>query len=160
MRSRRPRSGRPIPPAPALLSFLLVAGVLTAAGCSSATDPGPPASLVGTWDATRMVLTSRDDPEISPDLIEEGASFTLVIDDDGRYSASLEFADQSSTERGTLEVSGSTITFDPDGDDPPRDGSWSLEGDGTLVIEGETSFDFNLDGVPESADLLLELERR
>lgn len=139
--------------ASAFLLFTLVA-------CSDSTAPtGPLAELAGSWDASRMVVTSKDDPETGGDIIEEGASFTLEIRSSGRYTAALTFFEQSSEEEGTLEVSGSTITFNPDSGDPPQDGTWSLD-NGTLVIDGDTSFDFNRDGIPESADLHLELERR
>lgn len=138
--------------------FLFVA--ITA--CSDTAEPGPIAELAGTWDATSMVVTSKDDPDTGGDIIameEYGASFTLTIRSSGRYTAVLTVFEQTRETEGTVEVSESTITFDPDGDDPPRGGTWSLQ-NGTLVIDGDTSFDFNRDGIPESADLHLELERR
>lgn len=151
---------RPLP-TPRLAAGVLVFFLATLPACSSddgGAEPGPLASLVGTWDATSMVVTSRDDPEVGGDLIEEGASFTLEIRSSGRYTASLSFFGQTDDQRGDLEVSGSTITLDPD-DDVARDGTWSLQ-DGTLIIDAATSFDFNQDGTLETADLHLELERR
>ena len=139
----------------------LLLAVLSACGSDDgATDPGPLAELAGTWEATSMVVTSQDDPETGGDITQPpyGATFVLEIRADGRYTATLTVFDQTDREDGELGVSGSTITFDPDGVAPPRDGTWSLEG-GILVIDGETSFDFNNNGTPESADLHLELVR-
>lgn len=107
-----------------------------------------------------MVVTSKDDASVSAHLIQGyGASFVLAVQSGGRYSATLSFAGQTAqAEEGTITVAGSSLTLDPDGADPPRVGTWSMDG-GTLVIDSETAFDFNFDGTPESAYLHLEMKR-
>lgn len=161
---RPPRPRRGARRATLLPTAFVAAALSLLSACSSGggspTDPGPLAPLVGSWTATSMVLTSKNDSTVSADLIQGyGASFILDVQADGRYSATLSYAGQTAqAEQGTITATGSSLTLDPDGSDPPRDGTWSLEG-GTLVIDSETSFDFNFDGTPESAFLHLELQR-
>jgi len=108
-----------------------------------------------------MVVTSKDDPTVAPDLVQQyGATFTLDVGADGRYTAALGYGGQAGPpEEGTITGTSTTLTLDPDGDEAPRDGTWALEGS-TLVIDSETAFDFNFDGTPESAYLHLEMARR
>lgn len=159
--------GRARAPGARILAAALVAAL---AACSSSSSPDTEsetdllARLAGTWDGTEMVLTSRDsDPEVTLDILGGGlgadASFTLELEESGRYTATLVVLDQPDEETGDIEITESAITLDPDGPDPAVTGTWDLEGD-TLVIQGETQFDFDLDGTNDPADLDLVLERR
>lgn len=130
-------------------------------GCSSdITEPDPAvAPFVGDWVATQLVLTSVANPDVSPDLIEEGAQFKLNIQPSGQYTAILVYAQQSSTEIGTISVTGNTITLARDF--PSRSTTtavYVLSGD-HLTLDGETEFDFNLDGTPEPATVHFDLVR-
>ncbi len=154
--SRPPRSFLPL-----LFAALVVAPLLA---CSSdATGPEIPGELVGRWDATSMVLTSVDDPDISADLVQDerfGGSFELIIRADGSYEATLIVFGTPQGELGTLEVSGSTLIFHPDQDagGTPGRATWSVSGD-RLTLDGETTFDFNQDQQDEEATLHIELVR-
>lgn len=132
--------------------------LLSSSGCSD--DPAGPKELqplVGVWRATELVMTSQDNPDLSVDLIEEGATFTLSILSDGQYSASLSILGQSTTELGQVEVSGNNVTIAPtQPEGPPLVATWVLQGE-NLVLDGESEFDFNRDGtsVPTFAHIVL-----
>jgi hypothetical protein len=140
----------------------VLASVWILAGCGSesvAPDAGV-AALVGDWDATSLVLTSVANPQVKPDLVALGASFRLNVQPSGQYTAILLYAQQSSTEIGTLSVAGSTLTMARDF--PSRstsDAVFALSGN-RLTLDGDSEFDFNLDGTPEPALAHFELLRR
>jgi hypothetical protein len=115
---------------------------------------------VGSWDATGLVLTSVANPQVRPDLIALGASFRLNIQPSGQYTAILLYAQQSSTEIGILSVSGNAVTMKRDF--PSRSTSaavFALVGN-RMTLDGDSEFDFNLDGTPEPALAHFELIRR
>ena len=109
------------------------------------------APFVGDWAATELVLTSVANPEISPDLTALGAVFKMNVQPSGQYTAILIYAQQASTEIGTLRVSGNTLTLNRDF--PSRavtSGTYTMSGN-VLTLDGNTEFDFNLDGTPDVA---------
>lgn len=144
---------RPLAP---LLSSLLL---LFALGCSE--DPTGPKELepfVGVWDANELVMTNQANPSVEVDLIQEGASFTLSVLANGQYAATLTFLGQGTSEMGTIKVSGSQITITPtQPEGPPLVATWSFLGE-NLVLDGESEFDFNLDGTPEASFSHIVLE--
>lgn len=138
---------------------------LLAAACGGGDDPlnvEPDPALapfVGNWTALAMVVTSVANPDVSPDLIEEGATFSLNIQASGQYTANLIFLQQVSTEIGFISVSGSTVTLKREF--PTRSTStatYEFQGN-LLILDGPTEFDFNLDGEPEDALGHIELQR-
>jgi hypothetical protein len=150
------RSRRMVPGA-----VLLLAAVLAAA-CSNKGVTADPAvaPFVGDWAADSLVLTSEADPQIAPDLIALGATFTLNVQPSGQYTAILLYSGQSQTEIGKVEVSGQTVTLRRTYPSASiTAGTYSFNGD-HLVIDGETQFDFNLDGTLEPALLLLDLVKK
>ncbi len=139
----------------------LLLTTLALAACG--TDPVGPdpaiAPFVGDWEATKMVVTSLANPEVSLDLIEFGATFTVNIQPSGQYTAILIYTQQASTEIGTISVSGNTLTLHRDFPSASTSASiYALSGD-SLTLDGETEFDFNLDGTPEAAVAHIELLR-
>jgi hypothetical protein len=112
---------------------------------------------VGTWQATELTLTNLANPDTSVDLIEQGATFTLSILATGQYSASLVIFGQPSQEVGSVSVSGNQITIAPNGGSSTT-GTWILQGN-TVIVDGDTEFDFNVDGIPEAATVHMELIR-
>lgn len=140
-----------------ILLFLFLAS----AGCSSGgTDPGNKdlEPLVGKWRATTLLLTNSANPDISIDLVEAGATFTISILADGRYSATLAAFGQTNTEIGTVEVSGNQVTITPTSPaGPPLVATFSFQGR-TLVLDGASEYDFNQDGTPEAAQAYMELD--
>jgi hypothetical protein len=133
---------------PALLLLLLLPFLLSCSDDGS--GPGDElAALVGTWKATSLVMTNQANPEISLDLVEQGANFTLSILSTGQYSASLTAFGVTHTEVGTVEVSGDHVTIAPTTPPGPAIvGFWSLQGE-SLILDGESEFDFNQDGEEE-----------
>lgn len=131
----------------------LVAALLLA-GCSSG-GVGPKTSiapLVGDWQATALVITSVADPSIHPDLIQLGATFTLNVQPSGQYTAILVYNGQPKTEIGQLSVRGDSITLSPSSttSGSATTGTYSVDSS-NLTIDGDTEFDFNLDGQNEPA---------
>jgi hypothetical protein len=141
------------------LGSLLLLGALGLSGCSEdGTGPKPElAPLVGKWRAAAMVLTNSANPSVSVDLIQEGATFTLSILSTGAYSASLTAFGQTNSEIGTIRVNGNQVTITPTSPPGPALAA-TFEFVGTLlVLDGDTAFDFNLDGTPEPALAHIEL---
>ena len=139
---------------------ILLASVLAGCGSESLGPDEAVAPLVGVWDATGLVLTSVANPQVKPNLIALGASFRLNIQPSGQYTAILLYAQQGSTEIGTLSVSGNAITMRREF--PSRSTSaavFALAGD-RMTMDGDSEFDFNLDGTPEPALAHFELVRR
>jgi len=138
-----------------------LATLLLAACGENPTGPDPALGLlVGEWNAKSLVLTSVANPQVHPDLIALGAAFKLDVQPSGQYTAILVYAQQASTEIGTITVSGNTMTLNRDF--PTRSTSaavFRISGN-TLTMDGDTEFDFNLDGTPEDALAHFELERR
>ena len=62
--------------------------------------------MVGEWIAESMVVTSKANPEVAPDITVFGATFTLSVQPSGRYLAILAGYGQSSSESGALTVEG------------------------------------------------------
>ncbi len=143
-------------------SFLFVvflfgtANLLTA--CSDdGTGPADLQPLVGTWRAQVLTLTNQANPETVVRLIQEGATFTLSVLSNGQYQAVLEILGQANAELGAISISGNQITLTPvNPPGPTTAGTWRFQGD-TLILDGDTEFDFNLDGTNEQATVHFEL---
>jgi hypothetical protein len=133
--------------------LLLLGAILCSGGCSD-DGTGPVDALeplVGTWRAESLVLTSQANPSLSLDLIQEGAVFTISILGNGQYQAVLTAFGQTNAELGTLTVSGNQITMEPSSQGGATTvGTFSFSGE-ALILDGETSYDFNQDGITENA---------
>jgi len=144
---------------------LLAFAALLAMGCGgNATGPDPTPNLVpfvGSWRATSLVVTSKANPSVHPDLVQEGAQFDLDVQPSGQYTAILTYSGQASTEIGMASVSGNIVTLARTFPTPPKTttATYTLQGD-LLTLEGDTEFDFNLDGTPEDARSRTVLLRR
>ncbi len=136
--------------------------------CGDGTDTGDPlvadpavAPFVGDWEATALTLTSTANPEIIADLIALGATFTLNVQPSSQYTAILVYLGQASTEIGSLSVSGSTLTLHRDFPTTAvTPGTFEFFGPDRLTLDGDSDFDFNLDGSAEAALSHLDLIRR
>lgn len=145
--------------ASAIPGSLLLLVALSLSGCSD--DGSAPkkelAPFVGKWRASVMILTNTANPSVSVDLVQEGATFTLSVLSTGEYSAALTAFGQTNTEVGTIKVSGSRVTITPTSPPGPSlVAEFEFFGN-TLVLDGDTFFDFNLDGTPEPAQAHIEL---
>ena len=130
------------------------AATVVAAGCGD--DPsGPdlnPDFMVGDWLADSLELTSLANPDVT-ERLDTLAVFTLSVQPSGRYTAILEGFGQSSSEIGKLTVDGADVVFMPESPAGPESRAlWERVGD-SVILEGESEFDFNLDGMPEAATL-------
>ena len=138
--------------------------VLASAGCGGDDVQADPlmAAWVGDWNATSLVLTNVANPDVAPDLIlDVGAMFTLNVQPSGRYTSILILAGQSQTEIGSLSLTESTVTFRPTTPPglPASSALYTLQGN-SLTLDGDSEFDFNLDGTPEPATAHFELVRQ
>jgi hypothetical protein len=91
---------------------------------------------------------------VTADLLELGAVFTLSVQLSGRYLAILEGFGLSSSESGKLTVDGADVVFMPESPPglPESRAVWERVGD-SVILEGDSDFDFNLDGTTEPAKL-------
>jgi len=145
------------------LRLAAVAFLVVLAGCGkeSAVEPDPAlAPFVGDWTATALVVTSVANPDVHPDLVQLGAEFSLNVQPSGQYTAILLYAAQSQTEVGNLSISGGFVTMNRTFPSAATSVSaFAFEGN-RLTLDGDTEFDFNLDGSPEPALARFELQRR
>ena len=145
---------------PALLTALALAP-----GCGSSggvqTDAAV-APFVGDWLATTMVLTSVANPDVHPDLISLGATFSVDVQPSGQYTAILIYSGQTQTEIGQLSVSGGTVTLQPSfpAGAPAAISDYTFPDPDHFVLDGATEFDFNLDGTAEAAQAHIAFSRR
>lgn len=134
------------------------------AGCSDDTGFGPDPAVtpfVGDWEATALVLSSPVAPDLSVDLIEQGSTFNLNVQPSGTYTAILVFFGQAQTEIGQISVAGQTVTLNSTFPTVSTEiSTYVFEGPDRLILDGDTEFDFNLDGTPDDALAHFELQRR
>ncbi len=145
-----------------LTSMPLVAALLLAGCKSGVVEPDTSiGALVGDWQATALVITNVADPSVHPDLIQLGATFTLNVQPSGQYTAILVYNGQPKTEIGQLSVRGDSITLSPSSatSGAATTGTYSVDAS-TLTIDGDTKFDFNLDGQSEPAKAHIVFEKK
>jgi hypothetical protein len=126
---------------------------------------GPNASiapLVGDWQADRFVVRNKANPSQSAELIRDlGAQFTLNVQPSGQYTAVLVYQGTPITEIGLLEVSGSEIVFSVSFPQPATTSRSRYVVTSTrLTLDGDTEFDFNVDGRGDPAEAHIELAKR
>jgi len=141
-----------------LLPFALACGGGDGTGIDDPDEPSPAGFLVGSWIAEELVVTNSANPDQSIDLIAEfDAIFTLDVEDSGRYTAILTGFGQSSSESGTLTVAGDILTMRATFPEQMTTVGTVRQEGGSVVLEANTTFDFNLDGTPEEAELFAVL---
>ena len=139
------------------LRLVSLLGAVTIGPTACGSDPNDldlnPDFMVGEWLADSLVMTSVANPDVVTDLTELGAEFTLSVQPSGRYTAILEGFGQASSESGELTVDGEYVILRPTS--PPGPVSQALweRVDDSVILEGESDFDFNLDGTTEPATL-------
>lgn len=96
-----------------------------------------PGVLLGDWIAANMEQQRQADPSMVEVVTD---TFTLTVDSEGRYIASLLPA--NAIEQGWIQVQGPSVIFrptSPPGDDDP---ATLLVVADTFVITGDSEFDF------------------
>ncbi|NNF58954.1 MAG: hypothetical protein HKN04_12015 [Rhodothermaceae bacterium] len=152
---------------PLALIALLTVPLLVA--CDSGEDDGfslvgtttSVAEIAGTWTATRATFSSAaEGPALEVDIIAEGGSAKLAIQTDGRFTltlAPLGEADDVSNGRLGFDEELLVVSFD---EDPDEFEFFTIQvTETTLSLEGPAEFDFDGDGVEESARVALDLIR-
>ena len=142
--------------------LLLVLPALLFAACGDDDSTGPVnSSLVGTWDATVIQLTSVADPGEAVELVSQGASGRLVLQADGGFGLSVGVPGEP-TEFGNGDWS-STDVLTLDFGEGDIQGRWQFDIDlngNTLRLTGaDTEWDFDDDGSEDPAKLNLTLVR-
>ena len=143
------------------LAFVLWALLLASCGGDEDTTGPVNNSLVGTWDATAIELTSVANPATVVELIALGANGRLVLQADGGFGLSIgipgEPTEFGNGDWGATDVL--TLSFG-DGD---IDGTWQFDIDlngNSLVLTGaDAEWDFDEDGTEDAAKLDLTLVR-
>ena len=107
-----------------------------------------------------MVLTNKANPDVAPDLIQEGAQFDLNVQPSGQYTAILTYLQQASTEIGFISVSGSTVILERNFPSAQTSTAVYRFSGGQLILDGDSEFDFNLDGTAEPAEAHIVLDKR
>jgi hypothetical protein len=146
------------------MAAVLVATVLfIGCGDDDGTEPEQItlADLAGHWEAQSYEVTSNAAPEISMDLIVLGGAFTFDAEDTGDFIGTAEIPEAVGGPltlpfQGTFELvtqDSMRITFDPE--IPPFitsfTGWFELSGNTVHMVDENTSFDFDQDGVEEPA---------
>lgn len=136
------------------LALSLLLGAVAACSGSNATGPSP-ASIVGTWQATKVQYVSTTGLG-TVDLVAQGGTATLVLDADHTFQYTCTPAGKpAEVLTGTWDVSDVlTLSMSPTNE---MQFDASLSGN-TLTLTGAyRDYDFNNDGMGEPARLNMTL---
>jgi len=127
------------------LAILL--GATFGAACGGG-DQGPDVDplvepFVGTWEADSMAVTSQADTTLHFDLLAAGASFSIVVQPSGQYTATLASFTGTSVELGDMTVlSGSAlelrVSYPPPGEVQAM--TYQFATTDHLVLDGATEW--------------------
>ena len=132
------------------------------AGCSDSTGVET-ADLLGEWEAQSMVISSVEDPTMTVDLMELGATVTVTFGEEATYTVTeTEYGNEGmENESGTYTVSGSILTTVE-----MIEGQAGDSEEMTIVLNGNSMtltmsdmFDFDEDDVEEAAVLVIGFTR-
>lgn len=143
--------------------LLLVLSVLLLATCGDDDDTTGPVNntLVGTWDATVIQLTSVANPGTIEELISQGANGRLVLQADGGFGFSVGIPGEP-TEFGNGDW-GATDVLTLEFGDGDIQGTWQFDfflNGNTLQLTGaDTEWDFDDNGTEDPAKLDLTMIR-
>jgi hypothetical protein len=149
------------------LPFLASLAVLVVSAYACGDDPAGPdlqddiTFLVGDWVADVLVATGIDDPQLSRDLLAEGADFGINVQPSGAYTATLTISGVPFTEIGFLSLRGDQLTFYVQFPAPDTtQGTLERISDDRVRLLGETAVDLDFDLVADPASLRTELFRQ
>jgi hypothetical protein len=142
----------------------LAVAAITACGASDSVSVDPLVGpFVGTWDAVVLTMASQPDSATIIDLLGPplDAKFHIEVEASGTYTATLEIPGTPG-EIGQLTVIGNTLRLDPTipAGRPAATAEYRFTGADHLTLDGESEFDFNLDGTDDPAFAHFELQRR
>jgi hypothetical protein len=119
--------------------------------------------LAGRWEATRVEYTVLADPQQTAEIIQQGGSLVLLIEDDGSFRQETTFPGDPDLEidTGVVELTGDSLVFNPTGESVSF--AYTLSGEVlTLVAEIELErgdFGFTSDDFEIPARLEMNLRR-
>jgi NDP-sugar pyrophosphorylase family protein len=119
--------------------------------------------LAGRWEATRVEFTVIADPQQTAEIIQQGGSLVLVIEDDGSFRQETTFPGDPDLEidAGIVELTGDSLVFNPVGETVSF--AYTLSGEVlTLVANIELErrdFGFTSDDFEVPARLEMNLRR-
>lgn len=150
---------------------------LAIAGCGddgAGPEEGPMAEYAGTWEGTQFALVSAANSQIAFDLIGAGGSMVFSVQANGNFSgtATIPGALMGAPEMGTITIPLSGVMNPMDGgklrisfipEIPPlfttMDPEATLVGNTLSLYMADGAFDFDQDGVTETAILQGEMVR-
>ncbi|MEQ1856591.1 MAG: hypothetical protein ABL963_08975 [Longimicrobiales bacterium] len=140
------------------VGVLWVAAAMVACGTDPVDIDPAVAPFVGMWDGVVFTVTGDAPPNTVADLLTLG-NFWISVEPSGQYTATLQWLG-GFVEIGQLTVQSSTgMTLDPS-TGPPAPSTYLFATADSLILDGATEFDFNLDGTDEPGQAHIELVRR
>jgi hypothetical protein len=128
------------------------------AGCGDDATGVDADDIAGTWTATAIVFTQTAAPMTVVDIVDEGASLTLLLGADGSYTFTFTSPDENEVETGTYSVSGSTITLTETGSTQIETFEISRD-ENTMTLTDDDMFEFDEQEGDEPATLVITLTR-
>ncbi|MDT8437317.1 MAG: hypothetical protein RRA92_11260 [Gemmatimonadota bacterium] len=146
----------------------LVLSLSLLAACGGDDDPvaPPAATLVGTWNATAVELVSVARPATRADLVQQGATATLILAQGGSFTFDLAWpGGEPGGVWGTeLALAGTWTSTDVLTLQTSPTSEWQFEavltGDVLVLSEADTEYDFDGNGSLEACDLGMRLARQ
>ncbi|HVA56434.1 MAG: lipocalin family protein [Gemmatimonadaceae bacterium] len=143
---------------------LFVAGSMVVSamlgGCGGSSTGPSPASLTGTWTATKMEFVKAGSPATTADLVAKGATVTLDLRASHDYTLTVKMpgqADELTT--GTWSSSADMLSMTVTGFTGERQFAMNLSGNTITLGGADVDFDFNDDGIDEPAKLSMVLTK-
>jgi hypothetical protein len=124
--------------------FVAVTFAAACGGDSAGPDVDPAvAPFVGTWIADSMAVTSQADTTLRFDLLAAGATFSIVVQPSGQYTATLGSFTGTSVEIGDMTVLGASslelrVSYPPPGETQAM--TYQFATPDHLVLDGATEW--------------------
>ncbi|MEL6305608.1 MAG: hypothetical protein AAFQ20_12570 [Bacteroidota bacterium] len=121
--------------------------------------------ISGNWTSVFIAFQDLDLPDSEAQIIDYsalGATATLNIQNDGRFTASFSLPEGSTINfSGQMGFSGDLLVLSEDSDGPGDEAFWSitLTEDDILGLSGELEIDFDEDGTIDPTFVVLQMER-
>lgn len=144
------------------LRTIPLVALLAAVACGDDDGTGPaPATLAGTWQATKVEYVLVANPNTRIDLVQLGGTATLVLESAGAFTAVSTFPGEPPfTSAGTWSASADVLTLSFISG---QFGTWQFDmtlSGNTLTLSGaDADFDVDDDGQDDPAKLNLVLVR-
>lgn len=146
-----------------VLHAIALCGTFVVACGDGPTEVDSLADLAGRWVATSVEFTVIADPQQTADIIEQGGTRVLVIEENGSFRQETLFPGDTDTEidAGIVQLTGDSLVFNPTGETVSF--AHTLSG-GVLTLEGNIvlergDFGFTSDEFEIPARLEISLRR-